>query len=75
MYTDIFIPKDKIGEAEQGDVVLVHIEDWPARADSPFGSVIKVLGKPGEHDTEIHAILAEYGLPSISYEVETFAQK
>ena len=76
MYTDIFIPKDKIGEAEQGDVVLVHIEDWPARADSPFGRVIKVLGKPGEHDTEIHAILAEYGLPSeFPIEVETFAQK
>ncbi|SHG57738.1 RNAse R [Flavobacterium micromati] len=76
MYTDIFIPKDKIGEAEQGDVVLVHIEDWPARADSPFGSVIRVLGKPGEHDTEIHAILAEYGLPSeFPIEVETFAQK
>jgi ribonuclease R len=36
MYTDIF-SKDKIGEAEQGDVVLVHIEDWPSRADSPFG--------------------------------------
>jgi ribonuclease R len=31
-----FIPKDKIGEAEQGDVVLVHIEDWPSRADSPL---------------------------------------
>ena len=76
MYTDIFIPKDKIGEAEQGDVVLVHIEDWPKRADSPFGKVIKVLGKPGEHDTEIHAILAEYGLPSeFPIEVETFAQK
>ena len=76
MYTDIFIPKDKIGEAEQGDVVLVHIEDWPARADSPFGRVIKVLGKPGEHDTEIHAILAEYGLPSeFPIEVETYAQK
>ena len=76
MYTDIFIPKDKIGEAEQGDVVLVHVEDWPARADSPFGSVIKVLGKPGEHDTEIHAILAEYGLPSeFPIEVEMFAQK
>jgi hypothetical protein len=40
--------KDKIGEAEQGDVVLVHIEDWPARADSPLESD-KVLGKPGEH--------------------------
>ena len=76
MYTDIFIPKDKIGEAEQGDVVLVHIEDWPSRADSPFGRVIKVLGKPGEHDTEIHAILAEYGLPSeFPIEVETYAQK
>lgn len=76
MYTDIFIPKDNIGEAQNGDVVLVHIEDWPKRADSPFGKVIKVLGKPGEHDTEIHAILAEYGLPSeFPIEVETYAQK
>ncbi|WP_268848377.1 ribonuclease R [Flavobacterium aestivum] len=76
MYTDIFIPKDKIGDAEQGDVVLVHIEDWPSRADSPFGKVVKVLGKPGEHDTEIHAILAEYGLPAeFPIEVETYAQK
>lgn len=76
MYTDIFIPKDKLGGAENGDVVLVKIEDWPAKADSPFGEVIKVLGKPGEHDTEIHAILAEYGLPSdFPVEVEVFAQK
>jgi ribonuclease R len=76
MYTDIFIPKDKIGEAENGDVVLVTIEDWPKRADSPFGSVIKVLGKPGEHNTEIHAILAEYGLPAdFPVEVELYAQK
>ncbi|MDR6760617.1 ribonuclease R [Flavobacterium sp. 2755] len=76
MYTDIFIPKDKIGEAENGDVVLVKIDDWPKRADSPFGSVIRVLGKPGEHNTEIHAILAEYGLPSdFPVEVEVYAQK
>ncbi|WP_310555293.1 ribonuclease R [Flavobacterium sp.] len=76
MYTDIFIPKDKIGDAENGDVVLVHIEDWPKKADSPFGTVTKVLGKPGEHNTEIHAILAEYGLPSeFPVEVEVFAQK
>ncbi len=61
MYTDIFIPKDRIGEAQNGDVVLVKIQVWPKKADSPFGEVIKVLGKPGEHDTEIHAILAEYG--------------
>lgn len=75
MYTDIFIPKDKIGGAENGDVVLVHIEDWPKKADSPFGNVVKVLGKPGEHNTEIHAILAEYGLPSeFPVEVEAFAE-
>lgn len=76
MYTDIFIPKDKIGEAENGDVVLVTMEDWPKKADSPFGSVIKVLGKPGEHNTEIHAILAEYGLPyDFPIEVEAYAKK
>ncbi|MFM9989422.1 ribonuclease R [Flavobacterium sp.] len=76
MYTDIFIPLAKIGEAQQGDVVLVHIEDWPKKADSPFGTVTKVLGKPGEHNTEIHAILAEYGLPAeFPVEVEVFAQK
>jgi ribonuclease R len=76
MYTDIFIPKDKIGDAEQGDVVIAKIEDWPKKADSPFGSIIKVLGKPGEHDTEIHAILAEYGLPyDFPIDVEVYAQK
>lgn len=76
MYTDIFIPKNKIGEAEHGDVVLVKMEDWPKKADSPFGSVIKVLGKPGEHDTEIHAILAEYGLPyDFPLEVEAYAKR
>ncbi len=76
MYTDIFIPKDKIGEAENGDVVLVTMEDWPKKADSPFGSVTKVLGKPGEHNTEIHAILAEYGLPyDFPIEVEAYAKK
>ncbi|MEL1246045.1 ribonuclease R [Flavobacterium sp. DGU11] len=76
MYTDIFIPKNKMGDAEHGDVVLVKLEDWPAKADSPFGEVIKVLGKPGEHNTEIHAILAEYGLPyDFPVDVEVFAQK
>ena len=76
MYTDIFIPKNKIGDAEHGDVVLVTLEDWPKKADSPFGSVIKVLGKPGEHNTEIHAILAEYGLPyDFPIEIETYANK
>jgi ribonuclease R len=76
MYTDIFIPKDKIGEAKDGDVVLAKIEDWPKKADSPFGTILKVLGRPGEHDTEIHAILAEYGLPyDFPPEVEAYAKK
>lgn len=76
MYTDIFIPKNKLNEAEHGDVVLVTLEDWPAKADSPFGSVTKVLGKPGEHNTEIHAILAEYGLPyDFPIEVDAYANK
>jgi ribonuclease R len=76
MYTDIFIPKNEIATAEHGDVVLVSMVDWPKKADSPFGKVIKVLGKPGEHNTEIHAILAEYGLPNdFPIEVEAYANQ
>ncbi|MBR9915155.1 MAG: RNB domain-containing ribonuclease [Algicola sp.] len=74
MYTDIFVPINKINKAEEGDKVLVSLEDWPEKADSPYGKVLKVLGKPGEHNTEIHAILAEYGLPmEFPHEVEEFA--
>ncbi|MCK8481741.1 ribonuclease R [Psychroserpens algicola] len=76
MYTDIFVPINKINKAEEGDKVLVSLEDWPEKADSPYGKVLKVLGKPGEHNTEIHAILAEYGLPmEFPHEVEEFANK
>jgi len=74
MYTDIFIPKDKFNGAKDGEKVLVEIENWPEKKDSPFGSVIKVLGKPGEHNTEIHSILAQYGLPyEFPKEVEDYA--
>ncbi|WP_418603781.1 ribonuclease R [Hwangdonia sp.] len=76
MYKDIFVPIDKINKAENGDKVLVKLEDWPEKADSPYGKVIQVLGKPGDHNTEIHAILAEYGLPhDFPQEVEDFANK
>ena len=76
MYTDIFVPINKINKAEDGDKVLVSLEDWPEKADSPHGRVLKVLGKPGEHNTEIHAILAEYGLPlEFPHDVEEFANK
>ena len=76
MYTDIFVPKNKINGAKNGEKVLVAMEDWPEKADSPFGNVIKVLGMPGEHNTEIHSILAQYGLPyEFPKEVEDFANK
>ena len=74
MYKDIFVPINKTFKAEDGDKVLVSLEDWPEKADSPYGKVIKVLGKPGDHNTEIHSILAEYGLPyEFPYNVEQFA--
>ncbi|HNP66424.1 MAG TPA: ribonuclease R [Aequorivita sp.] len=76
MYTDIFVPKNKINGAKNGEKVLVAMEDWPEKADSPTGSVLKVLGMPGEHNTEIHSILAQYGLPyEFPKEVEDFANK
>lgn len=76
MYTDIFVPKNKINGAKNGEKVLVEMEDWPEKADSPFGSVIKILGMPGEHNTEIHSILAQYGLPNeFPREVEDYANK
>ena len=75
MYTDIFVPRAKIGNATDGDKVVAAITNWPNGADSPYGTVMKVLGKPGEHGTEIHGILAEYGLPyEFPYEVEQYAQ-
>ncbi len=63
MYADIFIPKSKINGANHGDKVLAKLTDWPENSKNPFGKITQVLGKPGEHDTEIHSILLEYGLP------------
>ncbi|BAO75541.1 ribonuclease R [Winogradskyella sp. PG-2] len=74
MYKDIFVPISKIKKAEDGDKVLVSLTDWPEKADSPYGKVIEVLGKPGEHSTEINSIMAEYGLPlEFPHDVETYA--
>lgn len=63
MYLDIYIPFDEIGNAKNGDKVLVKILEWHKIGKKPVGRVVKVLGKPGEHETEMHAIMAEYGLP------------
>ena len=60
---DIFIPSEKINGAKNGEKVVARITDWPQSVKNPFGEVVEVLGKPGEHEVEIHAILAEYELP------------
>ena len=74
MPVDIFVPLSKTMKAEDGDKVLVSLEEWPDKADCPNGRIIKILGKPGDHNTEIHSILAEYGLPyEFPPEVESFA--
>ncbi|WP_047246893.1 ribonuclease R [Maribacter thermophilus] len=74
MYTDIFVSQDKLKGAKDGDKVIVELLEWPDGVDSPYGKITEVLGKPGEHDTEIHSILAEYGLPyEFPVEVQRFA--
>ena len=60
---DIFIPGDLLHGGKTGDKAIVKIVDWPEDTKSPRGEVVDVLGQEGENDTEMHAILAEYGLP------------
>lgn len=74
--TDIFIPKGKFGGAQDGDKVIVKMTEWRPGDKNPQGEIIQVLGAPGEHETEIHSILAEYGLPyTFPEEVERDADK
>lgn len=73
---DIFIPKEKLKDGKDGDKAVVKITEWPDGAKNPFGMVIDVLGKAGENTTEMHAILAEYGLPYVyPANVEAAAEK
>ena len=61
--TDIFIPIDKLKGGKTGDKAVARIVEWPQDANSPVGEIIDVLGVAGENNAEIHAILAEFGLP------------
>ena len=73
---DIFIPKDKLKGGKDGDKAVVKITEWPDESKNPFGQVIDILGKAGENTTEMHAILAEYGLPyTYPQSVEAAAEK
>jgi ribonuclease R len=73
---DMFIPLDKLNGAESGQKAIARLTDWPKRAKNPFGEIIEVLGNQGENETEMHAILAEFGLPfKFSEEVEEDAAR
>lgn len=60
---DVFIPMQHLNGAMHGDKVVVRITEWPENQKNPVGEVIEVLGKPGDNDTEMNAIMAEYELP------------
>jgi len=73
---DLFIPLDKLKGAKNGDKAIAKIVDWPKKAKNPFGEIIDILGKPGKHEVEMHAILAEFGLPyKFKKEIEKEAER
>ncbi len=73
---DIFIPRENLKKGKTGDKAVVRIVEWPDRAKNPIGKVVDILGKTGENNAEMHAILAEYGLPyTYPSQVEKAAEK
>jgi ribonuclease R len=73
---DLFIPLAKLNGAKQGQKAVARIIEWDQRSRNPVGEIIEVLGFPGENETEMHAILAEFGLPyRFDAEVERAAEK
>ena len=76
MSIDIFITSEKMNKAKNGDKVLARITEWSAEHKNPFGEIVEVLGKPGDHNTEMHAIIAEFGFANkFPQEVEQEAEK
>jgi ribonuclease R len=63
MAIDFFIPRESLNLAKNGDKVVINFTDWPEHARNPFGEVVKVLGKPGEHKVEMQSILVEFSFP------------
>ncbi len=61
VHVDFFVSMEDMNKAKDGDKVLVDLIDWPLSTPNPYGRVVKILGKAGEHNTEMHAIVAEFG--------------
>lgn len=73
---DLFIPTSKLNGAKQGQKAVAKVTDWDPKSKNPVAEIINVLGYPGLHETEMHAILAEFELPySFTEEVEADAGK
>ncbi|MFO7851325.1 MAG: ribonuclease R [Bacteroidota bacterium] len=73
---DLFIPNENLHGAKQGMKAVARITQWDKRQKNPVAEIVQVLGMPGEHETEMHAILAEFELPyDFSKEVESAAEK
>lgn len=73
---DLYIPKEKLNGAKDGEKCIATFVDWPEGMDNPIGEITTVLGDPRNHEVEIHAIMADYGLPyDFPPEVEEEAQK
>ena len=73
---DMFIPLDKLNGAGNGQKAIARLTEWPRHAKNPFGEIIEMLGNQGENETEMHAILAEFGLPfRFSEELEEEASR
>ena len=73
MHYDIFVHKGDLGGAEHNQKVVVKLTDWREDDKNPTGKVTRVLGKAGEHEVEIHSIMAEFGLP-FEYPTEVEAE-
>ena len=63
VHVDIYIPLDKLNGAKDGQKAIAKITEWPKNGVNPIGEIKAVLGDVGENNTEMHAILAEFGLP------------
>lgn len=63
MHHDIYVHLNELQGARHNDKVIVKVTQWPERDKKPEGKIMRVLGKAGEHNTEIHSIIAEFGLP------------
>ena len=73
IHSDIFIPSNNIGDAQDGDKVLIKILEWKKQDLSPIGKVEKVLGKPGEHETEMDSILSQNNI-NLSFPTDVLEQ-